>query len=356
MQHFFSLSRLGVLLLLALAVQPARLLAQGVGIGTTAPDASAALEIVSSGKGALLPRLSETARSTMGSPAPGLIVYQTDGTQPGFWYNSGTAAVPKWVRLTDSNGVNYNPATGLQVGPGPVTTSSGPFTVLGASFGISLPFSADATFKSETIYTAAELTASGVHAGQLLSIAYILASKYSTTPFNNFTVSLGNTVATVTTTTFTPGLTLVYSGNVTTTLGENKLIFNQTPFTWDGTSSLVVQTCYTNAVAGVNDFSNNLSDGSNQVLYTTASCASATGAQYASRPQVRFTQPASNGYTLPAIAGGSDHASQRYGHLGRPGLAAQWHPRLPASGAGHGGHRHQQYAHQAQHQPPDGRA
>jgi hypothetical protein len=91
---------------LALAAAAAPALAQtgpGVGIGTTAPDASAALDIVSSDKGALLPRLSEAARLAMGTgtvpaPATGLLVYQTDGASPGFYYASSPTT---WTRLTD---------------------------------------------------------------------------------------------------------------------------------------------------------------------------------------------------------------------------------------------------------------
>src|SRR6476469_8683656 len=95
---------LGLLSLASLTVQAQ----SGVGIGTTAPDASAALEIASSSKGALLPRLTEAARLAMGTgsvpaPAPGLIVYQTDGTQPGFWYASSAST---WVRLSDQTTAN----------------------------------------------------------------------------------------------------------------------------------------------------------------------------------------------------------------------------------------------------------
>lgn len=73
--------------------------AQNVGIGTTAPDASAALDVVSTTEGALLPRVTQATRLAMGTgsvpaPAPGLLLYQTNGTQPGFWYNAGTAATP----------------------------------------------------------------------------------------------------------------------------------------------------------------------------------------------------------------------------------------------------------------------
>ena len=63
----------------------------GVGIGTTAPDVSAALDIVSTTKGALLPRVANAA--AIASPATGLLVFQTGGT-PGFYYNAGTPAAP----------------------------------------------------------------------------------------------------------------------------------------------------------------------------------------------------------------------------------------------------------------------
>lgn len=94
--------------LLALASTAAQAQTAGVGIGTTAPNASAALDIVSSSKGLLLPRLTEAARQAMGTgsvppPATGLIVYQTDGAQPGFWFASGPGS---WVRLTDQGTAN----------------------------------------------------------------------------------------------------------------------------------------------------------------------------------------------------------------------------------------------------------
>ena len=62
-----------------------------VGIGTTAPDVSAALDIVSSSKGALLPRVADA--TALATPATGLLVFQTGGT-PGFYYNAGTLAAP----------------------------------------------------------------------------------------------------------------------------------------------------------------------------------------------------------------------------------------------------------------------
>lgn len=75
-----------------------------VGIGTPTPDASAQLDITSSGKGVLVPRVLASARTAIASPATGLLVYQTDGT-PGFYYNAGTPGSPNWVLIQNSANV-----------------------------------------------------------------------------------------------------------------------------------------------------------------------------------------------------------------------------------------------------------
>jgi hypothetical protein len=59
-----------------------------VGIGTNTPNASALLDITSTSKGFLPPRLTSAQRIAIASPAEGLLVYQTDGTA-GFWGYSG---------------------------------------------------------------------------------------------------------------------------------------------------------------------------------------------------------------------------------------------------------------------------
>ncbi|MCC3158006.1 hypothetical protein LJ737_12210 [Hymenobacter sp. 15J16-1T3B] len=57
-----------------------------VGIGTATPDPKAALDISSTDKGLLIPRLSEAQRTAMTNVPLGLMVFQTDGPEPGFWY------------------------------------------------------------------------------------------------------------------------------------------------------------------------------------------------------------------------------------------------------------------------------
>ena len=60
-----------------------------VGIGTNSPNTNAALDINSTTKGMLIPRMTATQRTAISSPASGLMVYQTDGSD-GFYYYNGT--------------------------------------------------------------------------------------------------------------------------------------------------------------------------------------------------------------------------------------------------------------------------
>ena len=71
--------------------------AQGVGIGTANPDKSALLDLSSSDKGLLLPRMSLKNRSNIDKPAKGLMVYQTDYLSGIYVYN-GT----EWTALGNS--------------------------------------------------------------------------------------------------------------------------------------------------------------------------------------------------------------------------------------------------------------
>jgi hypothetical protein len=75
-----------------------------VGIGTTAPAANAALEISSTSKGLLLPRLTTTNRSSITSPEPGLLIFNST-TGKAQVYSSTEAT---WVDYATSNGVAWD--------------------------------------------------------------------------------------------------------------------------------------------------------------------------------------------------------------------------------------------------------
>lgn len=71
-----------------------------VGIGTTNPDASSALEINADNAGVLFPRLTTAQRNAISNPATGLLIYnKTSGT---FDYNTGTPTSPNWISIETS--------------------------------------------------------------------------------------------------------------------------------------------------------------------------------------------------------------------------------------------------------------
>ena len=71
--------------------------AQNVAINATGslPDNSAMLDVSSTTKGFLPPRMTLSQRNLINQPATGIIIYQTDNVT-GLYCNKGTAAVPDW--------------------------------------------------------------------------------------------------------------------------------------------------------------------------------------------------------------------------------------------------------------------
>lgn len=66
---------------------------QNVGIGTDTPDASAKLDVTSTNSGVLVPRVTSAQRTTIASPANGLLVYDTNTNS--FWFYQSSS----WVEL-----------------------------------------------------------------------------------------------------------------------------------------------------------------------------------------------------------------------------------------------------------------
>jgi len=76
--------------------------AQNVGIGTSSPDASAALDITSTGKGLLMPRMTSSGITAIPHPAKGLLVY--DSVKNQLLVNMGTSTAPDWQTIIANNG------------------------------------------------------------------------------------------------------------------------------------------------------------------------------------------------------------------------------------------------------------
>jgi hypothetical protein len=76
--------------------------AGGINIGTAGiPAASSIVDIKSTSKGVLIPRLTMGQRNLIAGPAAGLLIYQTDNT-PGFYYYNGTG----WLQLASGGNAN----------------------------------------------------------------------------------------------------------------------------------------------------------------------------------------------------------------------------------------------------------
>jgi hypothetical protein len=71
--------------------------AQGLAVNTTgaSADTSAMLDVKSTTRGLLPPRMTTAQRNAISGPAKGLVVYQTDGNT-GLYCNNGTPALPNW--------------------------------------------------------------------------------------------------------------------------------------------------------------------------------------------------------------------------------------------------------------------
>lgn len=69
----------------------------GVGIGTQSPNAASVMDLTSTTKGLLLPRMTKAQRDAISSPVAGLVVYQTDNT-PGLRVYNGT----NWMKFTET--------------------------------------------------------------------------------------------------------------------------------------------------------------------------------------------------------------------------------------------------------------
>ncbi len=84
----------------------------GVGIGTLTPDASSILDLNSTDQGLLIPRMTTLQREGIGSPADGLMVYDTDEKSLWFYTSTGgwkivTSGIQPW--FSNPDGIFYVP-------------------------------------------------------------------------------------------------------------------------------------------------------------------------------------------------------------------------------------------------------
>ncbi|HLG02873.1 MAG TPA: T9SS type A sorting domain-containing protein, partial [Bacteroidia bacterium] len=182
---------------------------------------------------------------------------------------------------------------------GLVTVGTG--TVTNTTSGYPAPYGQYYTAaRHQMLIRASELNAAGFYAGNINSLAFYVATPNGA--YSDFTISLATTALSALTTTFVTGATQVFiTPNFIPVAGWNTHTF-QTPFYWNGTSNLIVETyfmncptCPTTACSSVSSnaihHSTNTSYVSSNYYRANLNCNVATqttGTTISRRPNMRF--------------------------------------------------------------------
>src|SRR5436305_12501832 len=114
-------------LVIAIIMQFAQSSFAQVGIGTTTPSSSAMLDVRSTTKGMLIPRMTDAQRVAIASPATGLMIFDTDNGN--FWVYNGAAL--GWAQLNYWTNTGFNSTDVYNTNSGNVGIgTNSPFTKL----------------------------------------------------------------------------------------------------------------------------------------------------------------------------------------------------------------------------------
>jgi hypothetical protein len=203
-------------------------------------------------------------------------------------------------------GTESSPNLTAAVGNGATTQSNSGMTPLSQTWeGI----------RTQYLVLASDLLTAGFSAGTLNSLAFNVSTKSSSLPYTNYTVKLGTTTATNLTGYLSPTLTTVYGpSSYSSVAGLNTFAF-AAPYTWDGSSNVVVEVCYANDPTGAGTFwTSNDAVVANTMGYTATYgmygdnsqlCGAASGGTVVSTtvlPQITFAQLGCVSPRTPVIA------------------------------------------------------
>ncbi len=133
--------------LLALAIISFSSINAQVGIGTTTPDVSSMMDISSTDKGLLIPRLTTGQRLSIADPANGLIIYNTDSDE--LQINTNTSMAPIWEAISLTASTGPTPGNSAKYSNTDITTDVNDSSMAAPLFG-TLEWNDDATLYDVT--------------------------------------------------------------------------------------------------------------------------------------------------------------------------------------------------------------
>lgn len=151
--------------------------------------------------------------------------------------------------------------------------------------------------RHQMLILASELSAAGMGAGDISAISFNVDVPVGT-PLIDFTIGMKMTAATEMTV-FESGLTTVYGPTSVSEVAGWNMHTLSAPFTWDGSSNLLIETCFnnTNFTQNAQMFNSPTSFNSTAMRYVDAAgvCGMPVFALAADRPDMRFE------WTIPAV-------------------------------------------------------
>ena len=147
--------------------------------------------------------------------------------------------------------------------------------------------------RHQVLVLASEMTGAGMVKGYINSLTFDVTNLHGVGALTNFTLKIGNTNVTTLTDSFqtTPLSTVFTSASYAPILGINMHAFT-TPFYWNGTSNILLETCFNNTTSTYNASTRRSTTFFNSCTYfhrdTTNNCSQDTGTAINRRPNMRF--------------------------------------------------------------------
>lgn len=160
--------------------------------------------------------------------------------------------------------------------------------------------------RSQMLFKASELLAAGMTAGTITQLTLNVTNKYSTIPFNNFTIKMQCTPLDSLNDFASAGQIVYTPKNYSTVAGTNTFIFDNA-YDWDGMSNVIVEMCFNNnSWTSADDIQTTTNAGPKVFMHmlddNTSGCALSSNTSWyppeSDRPNITFSQcqPAGGSY------------------------------------------------------------